>query len=211
MQIENLKARVRAETGSRAARRMRREGELPVNLSRLSGEAQNLAISGHVFDGIHRSGAQLFKLDLDDVEVEALVREVQYDTFGDRIIHVDFEQIEHGARVEVEVSLEFFGEPAGAEEGGVFQVLKDQIPISCLASAIPDSIEVDVRRLGIGDEIRVRDVILPEGVSLYEVEEDEIVAMVTAHEEEEEAEPEEGAAAEPAVVSRKESGEEDKD
>jgi large subunit ribosomal protein L25 len=145
--------------------------------------------------------------------LEALIREVQFDTFGDNVLHVDFEEIERGITIQVEIKLEFFGEPAGVSDGGIFQAHMDTLTVSCMPRHIPGDIEVDVRELAAGSDIRIKDIILPENVTVEGLDPEEIVATVSLpalEEEEEEAEVEEGtSSAEPEVINKgKEEGEE---
>jgi len=203
MEASTLKARIRDERGSVAARRMRREGEVPGNIAGLGKDPRAIALNEHDFEMVYRSGAQLITIETPEETVEALIREVQLNTFGDRVLHVDFEEIQRGQAVEVEVPLDFFGEPAGVSDGGVFQHVLDRITVSCLPKDIPDKIEVDVRELGADEEIRVRDIVLPEGATVVDLEPDEVVALVSAPVvEEEEGEEEEAAAGEPEVIGK---------
>lgn len=216
MDTQKLNVMPREERGSAAARRLRRSGRLPANLSGLEAGPLAITIPEHEFELLQQHNVRLVAFELDGNPVEALIRDVQHDTFGDKVLHVDLERIERGESIEVEVAFDFFGEPAGAEEGGVFQVLMDAVTVECLPSAIPESIEIDVRKLAIGDEIRLRDVTFPEGVKPVDLDPEELVALVSEPEgEEEAAEGEEilgeGAASEPELIRRKEAEEEGED
>ncbi len=201
-----LKARMREERGSTAAKRMRREGELPANIAGLGKDPRAVAISEHAFEKLYRSGAQLITIEMPDETLEALIREIQLNAFGDKVLHIDFEEIQRGVTIQVEVPLVFFGEPIGVTEGGNFQTILDRLTVSCLPRNIPESIEVDVRELAAGTNLIVGDISMPEGVTLEDTEPEEIVAMVNlaVTEEVEEGEVEEGAEAgsQPEVITK---------
>ena len=200
-----LEARVREERGSTAAKRMRRGGELPANLAGLGKDARAIAVSEHSFEKLYRSGAQLLTIEMPDETVEALIREVQLNTFGDKVLHIDFEEIKRGVTLQVEVPLVFFGEPAGVAEGGVFQTILDKLNVTCLPKNIPDSIEVDIRELATGENVTIGDVVLPEGVTIDGLEPDDVVAMLSApalDEEEDEEGDEETSGSEPDVINK---------
>ena len=200
-----LSARARTEVGSRASRRLRREGELPALLSGPGEEPVSLAISASDFELFQRTATQLVDLELEGEKVEVLVRDLQLDALGEKILHIDFDRVTRGQVLELTVPITFFGEPAGAVDGGIFQTHLDNVNVRCLPRAIPEFIEVDVRELGIGDEVRLRDLKLPEGVALVSEEGDEMVALVSApaaEEEEEELLGEEGGE-EPEVLTAK--------
>ena len=187
-----LKARMRDERGSTAAKRMRREGELPANIAGLGKDPRAVAVSEHAFEKLYRSGAQLITIETPDESVEALIREVQLNAFGDKVLHIDFEEIQRGVTLQVEIPLEFFGEPVGVADGGIFQTVLDRLNVSCMPRNIPESIEIDVRELEAGSNITMADVVLPEGVTLEDVEPDEVIAMVSLPVGDEDEEGEEG-------------------
>jgi large subunit ribosomal protein L25 len=202
-----LKARMRDERGSTASKRMRRGGELPANIAGLGKDPRAVAVSEHAFEKLYRAGAQLITIETPEETLEALIREVQLNAFGDKVLHIDFEEIQRGVTLQVEVPLEFFGEPAGVADGGIFQTVLDKLNVSCMPRDIPDSIEIDVRELEAGSNVTVGDVVLPEGVTLDDMEPDEVIAMVSMPASEEEEEAEEGeetaeAGSEPEVIGK---------
>ena len=75
----------------------------------------------------------------------------------DRLLHVDFIRISMEDEIEVEVPLNFTGEAAGAEEGGILQFLLREVSVKCLPGNIPELIEVDISPLHIGEEMCIRD------------------------------------------------------
>lgn len=164
-----------------------------------------VAVPTHDMEVVHHKGAHLVTLDFGQEQVSALIREVQFDTLGKHMLHVDFDRIRAGEKVEVEVELTFFGHPTG--EGAVFQVLFDQLRVRCLPGAIPDRIEADVRNLKKGEEIRVKDLSLPEGVEFVGIKSDEIVAIFAEVREQVEV-PVEVTEVEPEVLTAREKKEE---
>lgn len=210
-QTDTLSARTREPGGSRNARRLRREGEVPALLSGLGEEPVAVAVPAHEFDLLQSHGAQLINLDLGDEQVEVLVREVQYDPFGQDVLHIDFDRVQRGQELELEVPLVFFGDPVGVAEGGIFQTRHDSVNVRCLPRAIPENLELDVTELAIGDEVRAKDIVMPEGVALADVDPEETLALISApvEEEAEEEEAVEEAAAEPEVITAKKEEEEE--
>ena len=175
-----IMARTRDERGSAASRRLRRAGEVPGILAGQGLDPVPLAVGAHEFDKVLRKGAQLVKMELGSEELEVLVREIQWDALGEKMLHIDFDRVKRGEKLEVEIPLEFYGEPVGAAEGGVFQTHLTSVNIACMPSAIPDSIEVIVTELGVGDEIRAKEIKLPEGVELAGLDPETLVVNVTA-------------------------------
>ena len=100
-----IMARTREERGSAASRRLRRAGEVPGILATQGQEPVPLAVGAHEFDKVLRSGAQLVTMHLDKEELEVLVREIQWDTFGEKLLHIDFDRVVRGEKLQVEIPL----------------------------------------------------------------------------------------------------------
>ncbi len=96
----------------------------------------------------------------------------------DLFLHADLIRISFDEKLEVSVPLNFTGEPEGVRSGGVFQVQLREIRVKCLPGDIPQSLEVSVEEMKVGDVLTVAGLALPAGVELLE-ETDEIIASVT--------------------------------
>lgn len=122
-------------------------------------------------------------------KIDVLIHDLQKDPIKDRFIHIDFLAIDMNKPIEVSVPLEFIG-LAQAEKDGLGTLVKViyEIDIKALPKDIPHKIEVDVTPIStLEDQIKVKNIKLPSGVSLI-TDEDEVVALVTeAKEEKEEA------------------------
>ncbi|KPK57514.1 MAG: hypothetical protein AMK73_10080, partial [Planctomycetes bacterium SM23_32] len=148
--------------------------------------------------------AFIVRVNWDGRQEAAQLREVQYDALGDDIVHVDFVRISLTETVTVSVRVETHGEPAGVSEGGVLDVREHELEVECLPSAIPERLRVEVAGLNIGDDLRVRDVAFPEGVTPT-ADPDAVVVVVLPPTELEEGELEgipEEMLAEPELIGR---------
>jgi large subunit ribosomal protein L25 len=92
---------------------------------------------------------------LKDMQVDAIRRDVQ---------HVDFQAIDLQKKVHVMVPVHPVGKSEGEKLGGNLQLIRHELEVVCLPSAIPSAIEVDVAALGIGDVLHINDLVLPPGV-----------------------------------------------
>ena len=93
-----------------------------------------------------------------------LVRDVQWDHLGKEIIHLDFARVSADESIETVVRLEPRGTAPGTAGGGTLEVLHHELRVTCRASAIPETIRVDVSHLGVDQGIHVKDLVLPPGV-----------------------------------------------
>ncbi len=160
-QSQILKAQKRETLGSRASRKLRANGSLPANIQ---GEESHIDISidEREFLAARRAHVHLYDLDVEGSTETAVVRELQWDTFGDHILHVEFKTVVRGVATESEVALAFVGTP----KGGVVNHLVDHLTILCIPSLIPDNLEVSIDGLAPGSHVKASDIKLPEGITL---------------------------------------------
>lgn len=201
-----IKTTARDGIGSQTSRRERAAGLVPVNVYGHKQDNVLRKVDGHELSLAFASSDQVFNLEIDGKTESCLVKEVQYDTFGQRILHVDFTRIDLSEQVSVEVTLEFMGDPVGVAAGGTKIITHPALAVKCRADSIPDVIVVDISAIEIGHALHAGEIVLPAGVVLDddEMEPGEQVVGVAAPrvedepEEEAEGEGEEGAEGEKA-------------
>lgn len=194
MEQETLRAQKRTTSGSRPARRMRREGRVPaivygtdLETISISVIARELGATLHTEAGLNA----LINVVVDDGdEVLTVAREIQRDPVRGDITHVDLIQVSLDVEIEAEVTIEYVGVPAGVrEEGGFVEAIETSVMLLALPAAIPSNIEMDITDLGIGDTLRVEDLPSIEGVT-YTTDVDRPLVTVLLPAVEEEPEPE---------------------
>jgi len=117
-----------------------------------------------------------------------MINEVQRDSISRNILHVDFHQINMDEPVTTTVRLDFTGEAAGVQAGGILQIQHHEIEVRCLPKDIPAAIQVDVSRLEIGTNILASELQVSDNI---EVRTDENEVLVTVLLPQKEAEPDE--------------------
>ncbi|GMQ85395.1 MAG: 50S ribosomal protein L25 [Acidimicrobiia bacterium] len=170
MEQEKLRAQKRVTSGTRPARRMRREGRIPAVVYGTGLETVSISIDSRELDATLRTEAGLNALINvvveDGDEVLAVAREIQRDPVRGNITHVDLIKVSLDVEIEAEVSLSYVGIPVGVrEEEGFIEAIETTVAILALPTAIPSSIEVDITDLGIGDTLKVGDLVAIEGVT----------------------------------------------
>ncbi|TBL69018.1 50S ribosomal protein L25 [Paenibacillus thalictri] len=109
----------------------------------------------------------LIELDVPELGKQpVMISEMQRDKLSGELLHIDFHQINMDEPVRATVLLEFDGDSAGVREGGILQIQKHEVEIRCLPQQIPNALQVDVSKLGIGENIHASDLQLPAGVEL---------------------------------------------
>jgi large subunit ribosomal protein L25 len=216
-----LKARRRTDKGTDACRRLRRAGEIPINLYGKivrGGESKNenldLAASAYDVMQLIAKHASILDVSFDGRKEMAVVREIQRDAFGDDVLHVDMVMIDPTKPVELLVDVVLKGESKGAKGGGRLIVQLRQLMIKAVPAKIPSEIVAKVDDLDIDQTIVVKQLELPEGVTTSVNPEQIIVACLPPMTEEQLAAGTTGAApapssAEPEVIGKKKEDEEE--
>lgn len=134
---------------------------------------------------------------------KVMVREIQRNPIRQDIIHIDFHQISMEDAIQAAVTLVFEGE---INPGGIMQIVKRELTVSCLPQEIPESIKVDVSGLNPGDAITVGQLAVPEKIMFLD-EPEQPVVTVTAQAAEESAEVVDEAGADDKAVDTNETKE----
>ena len=216
-EIIKMKAVKRVKGGKGAARAERRAGRVPAVI--YGDEKEPELISVDFVDVLKQINRGRFESTLVEIEVEGgettrtIPRDVQLDPVKDLPLHVDFLRLGKGARIAVEVPVEFINEDEapGLKRGGALNIVRYDVEVYCRASQIPEKIVVDLSGLEIGASVHISEVDLPEGVEPTITDRDFTLCTITGaggqEEETEEAEGEEGAEA-PAESEGEAGGEE---
>ena len=158
----SLKAQPREKLGTRPARYLRAAGMIPAALAAGEGKGHvDLAIDEHEFLASRRRHQHVYELDLGAGRETTLVRELQWDVFGERITHVEFRRVDLTKQTEVDVEIAFIGHPKGQ-----LNHLMTHIKVRALPTDIPDVLEVSVADLEPGTNVKVSDIKVPKGIEL---------------------------------------------
>jgi large subunit ribosomal protein L25 len=168
--VNALVAEARDATGKGVSRRLRAAGRIPAVLYGKGAESKAISIDPSALQRLLQgSGAgmnTLIELSVDGTTRTVLVKELQRDPVRGRPLHTDFYLVDLDQTVEVSVPIHLVGRPEGVELGGILDHPLREIELECLPRAIPESVDVDVSALQVGDSIHVRDLELPEGSSV---------------------------------------------
>lgn len=199
-----LKATRRSDTGTRKARALRKGGLIPAVIYGHGKECLSITLNEHEVKLAIQHGERLLEIDLDGRKEHTLIKEVQYDTFGHVVLHVDLTRVTLDQRVEVTVPIVLRGTPAGAADGGVLQLSASEVRVECLVTDIPEEIRLQVNELNIGDALHMSDLPLPAGSTLLDEPEATVCTVIVIAEEVEVPEEEAAEApAEPEVIGEK--------
>lgn len=196
-----LVVEAREGLGKGAARKLRAAGRIPAVLYGRGRDSLALALDPRALDRILRASGANTLLDLtveghpELKDTVALVKDLQRDPLRGAILHADLYAVDLTRTVTVDVPVHLLGRPRGLDFGGILEHTLREVALECLPRAIPEAIEVDVTALEVGDVVHVRDLALPEGVTLVT---DGDLGVVHVALPQAEATPAEAAAAAPA-------------
>jgi large subunit ribosomal protein L25 len=193
----DLKVQVRKKTGKGPARALRREGRIPAILYGQKADSIMLSIDFKEFEQIVKKvniGSVLLNLQIQNgktITRPAMIKELQTNPVTGAFLHVDFYEIDMQRKITVSVPVVTRGKCAGVEEGGLLQIVRRELELLCLPTAIPEAIEVDITDLTIGDSVHVQEIALPGDVELTEETDFTVITVLAPKVEEEPVEEEE--------------------
>jgi len=186
--IFNLDASVRADRGKGASRRLRHEGKVPAILYGGGKDPvsltleHNKVIQAQDFEAFY---SHVLTLNIEGKKVEALVKDMQRHPFKPKVMHIDFQRIVAGEKLQTNVPLHFVNEdkaPGIKNEGGYADHLMQELEVTCLPKDLPEYIEVDMIAVEMGQTLHLSDIVLPKGVESVELNkegDDHDLALVT--------------------------------
>jgi large subunit ribosomal protein L25 len=192
----------RETRGKHHSRRLRRAGRIPAVLYGHGLESVALAVAAEDFDAALRRGSRLVDL-TGAVSESAFIRELQWDTWGTHVVHVDFTRISADEMVKVELVIELRGEAPGVKEGGVVDQLVHQVEVECPAGSIPDKLLVNINHLKLNETITLAAIELPPKAKLLGDTAAIVVHCIVPVEKPEEGEVAVAAPGEPEVIGAK--------
>ena len=153
----------RTEMGSANCRRLLKRGVVPGNVYGHNADAMAVMVSAEVLNPVIKSGSRVVDLEVAGKHDKAVIRDVQWDVFGRYIKHFDLLRVDPNERVTITVPIVLKGTAPGVAGGGLLDQPMHSLVIDCLAYQIPDSIQVRVGTMQMGDIVHVRDLPLPDG------------------------------------------------
>lgn len=178
--LQKISASKREKLGSIESRHIRRAGRIPAVVYGHGQDPAHVSVDGHDLQNLIKNRERVFEIDVDGKVEETMLRDLQWDTFGTQILHVDLIRINASERVTLEVPVRLRGTSPGATAGGILEQPLHALELDCLAHSIPDYISVKINALEIGDAVHVRDIEVPRGCKIHN-EPDLVVVHVLSH------------------------------
>jgi large subunit ribosomal protein L25 len=159
MSDTKLKAKMRDKTGKGATRKYRADGWIPAEFYSSHQDNMHLLLNRRDFELILTHAHGLFSLEVEgkDKDFQCVIKELQTEPVMGNLLHADFQGVKLGEKITLTVPIHLEGEAPGVKAGGIMEFLIREVEVECLPRHIPDSLEIDVSQLEIGDTVRVKD------------------------------------------------------
>lgn len=157
MKEVSLSGSLRTNVGTKDAKAIRNSeripcvvygGEKQTHFSVAQLEMERLVYTPHV---------SIINLDIDGQKAKALIQNIQFHPVTDKIAHVDFLELNDNKPVKVEIPLAVTGRSVGVMAGGKLQQVFRKLKVQALPKDLPDTINIDITEMKVGDAIRVKD------------------------------------------------------
>lgn len=180
-----LKAEARERVGKGSSRELRRNGLIPAVIYGDKQTPLAIAVSyKEVYYKIHGGGFRttIATIEIGKEKIQVLPKDYQLDPVRDFPMHVDFLRVSAKSVVTVNIPVHFTNEDdaPGIKRGGVLNIVRHEVEVTAPATAIPDSFEIDLTGLEIGDSIHISSVKLPKGVEPVIQDRDFTIATISA-------------------------------
>jgi len=192
-----LRADGRTESGTRPAKRLRRQGLVPAIVYGRGTNPISVTVRARdLYGALHtEAGANaIINLEVDGKDtVLTVAREIQRHPVRGEISHLDFIMVSLDEAIQAEVGIEFIGEPVAVrDEGAVVETIEVSVMIEALPTEIPSNIQLDIEGMGVGDTLTIGDLPVLDGVTYVDDADRPLVSVLIPRVVEEEPEEVEG-------------------
>ena len=172
MSNNKITAASRKDEGKGASRRLRHAGKVPAIVYGGDAAPQSIQLDQEktwVASQHEWFYSSILDLEIDGKVQSVLLRDMQRHPYRQIIMHLDFQRVNANEAIRVSVPLHLVnaeGSPAGKSAGVVLTQEMNEVEVTCLPGKLPESIEVDLSKMDVGDTVHLSEVVLPEGVEL---------------------------------------------
>jgi large subunit ribosomal protein L25 len=173
LELIELKTNIRGTVGNGPARRLRQAGQIPAVLYGPKTESVLLSVNKSDLDLAlkkGRSGQIILNLVVQDngetYTRPAMIKELQLHPVSRNYLHIDFYEINLDRKITLGIPIVTVGSSVGVERGGILQIIRRELEVECLPFEVPESIEIDITDLDMGDSIHVKDISMDGEVEL---------------------------------------------
>jgi large subunit ribosomal protein L25 len=157
MKTIEITGSLRTDLGKKSAKQIRKSGNVPCVIY---GKEKNIHFHSHennFKDLIFTPDAHLVKLKLDDKEINAVLKDIQFHPVKDNILHIDFMEVFDNKPVTISIPIKVTGDSVGVIAGGKLSIKKRTLKVKGLVKDLPEVLLMDITKLKIHEGIKVGD------------------------------------------------------
>ena len=183
--MNSLEASIRNTKSKGDIRSLRSSGNVPAIIYGGKEQNEKITISQKILKPLLEKEnflSSIITLNVDGKPQNVLPREIKYNVITDRPIHIDFLRIVKGAKIRIEVPVQFINHETspGLKRGGVLNIVRRKIELRCPSEKIPESITIDLDGIEIGESFKISSIKLEEGVTPTIIGRDFVIATLAA-------------------------------
>ena len=166
MEIVKLEGQVRTEFGKKHTKLVRKQGLVPAIIY---GGGTTAAISvtpKSVKALVYTPDFKLAEIAVGKETYTCILKDIVFHPLSDEIVHIDFLRTIEGAPIKVEIPVGYTGKSPGVKEGGKLIVQMRKVKVKTTPDKLTDKLYVDIGELELGNSVRVKDIVIPEGMEL---------------------------------------------
>ena len=183
--MNSLEASIRNTKSKGDIRSLRINGSVPAIIYGGVGQNEKISISKKILKSLLEKESflsNIITLNVDGKSQNVLPREIKYNVISDEPIHVDFLRVVAGAKIRIEVPVQFINheKSPGLKRGGVLNIVRRKIELKCPSEKIPENIIIDLDGIDIGESFKISSIKLEENVTPTIQGRDFVIATLAA-------------------------------
>ncbi len=183
--MNSLEASIRNTKSKGSVRSLRSSGNVPAIIYGGSAQNEKVSVSKKILKNLLNKEnflSNIITLNIDGKHQNVLPREITYNVITDQPIHIDFLRIVAGAKIRIEVPVQFINheKSPGLKRGGVLNIVRRKIELKCPSEKIPKEIIIDLDGVDIGQSFKISSVKLEENVNPTIQGRDFVIATLAA-------------------------------
>ena len=146
---------------------LRKQDYIPgIYYSHNSKESISFTVNKKILHEALKTDTQVYQITVGGKDRDVIIKSVQYHPVSDKMLHIDLYGVKMDQKVTVKVPIILTGQAEGIRSGGILNQTLTDLEVTCLPANIPQSIELNITDLNIGDSLRIEQVSVPENVDL---------------------------------------------
>lgn len=152
-----INATLRTDVGKKASKLIRRDEKIPCVIYGGEKTLHFYTSQSDVRKFVYTPEVMFADIKLDGKQYPAIIKDIQFHPVSDKIIHIDFFELNEAKPLKIQIPLLITGSSLGVKAGGKLKQNMRKITVKGLMNEIPDKMEIDISELNIGDSIRIKD------------------------------------------------------